>query len=152
MPLYDKSLAHCTAVLPIKALYRVFTTCSTIMSIYGNGQQFASSFQINLLQFIKQAAVATVLSVPLFCLDQASFPQIAQCSPSSGFRQLQVFCYGWDRRPAGGLFPCSVRKIYVYRDCPVRQIHAVQVREFSHFIFLHLGWDRLVPPIIHLRC
>ena len=74
---------------------------------------------------IAQTAIPSILPIPLFCLHQARFSEVAYRPSGGGFGEFQVFGYGGNGRPADAVFVGTIGKIYVHGDGPVGQIHSV---------------------------
>lgn len=83
-------------------------------------------------ELIEQAAFATFGSVSLLGFQQSFFTQVVEGSADSGLGQFQLLSDGGDGRPALAIFVGMVGKVDIHRDCPVRQIPAVEKVKTAH--------------------
>ena len=86
-----------------------------------------------LFQSIKQAAVLSVIAIPLFGFNQLGFSQILDCSAHCGRRQLCVGGYSVYRGPAYAVFVGSVFEVDIYDKGSVRQVHFINRFKSAYF-------------------
>lgn len=99
------------------------------------------------LQYKFQRTISTILPVSLFSSYQSTFSQICECPSGGGFREFQIFGDGGNGRPADAVFIGAVSQVDVHGDCPVGQIHLVELCEIAQ-IYLLFGWGLLPQPCL----
>ena len=95
-----------------------------------------------LFQSIKQAAVLSVIAIPLLGFDQLGFSQILNCSAYCGRRQFCVGGYSVYSGPAYSIFVGAVFEIDINYKCSVRQVHFINWFKSSYFCSPPFRWIR----------